>query len=127
VTVFFREDPKNNRVGVLTTNDVKHGCATLLNIMLRDSRICILPEDKLICKNPRDFCVRLKEQMNVYSLQFKEGDVFGKTRVALTGKVGGMKDDIVIALQLGIFSTNWDAEHGLSVHGAGGDLQAYDD
>jgi hypothetical protein len=115
-------------VGVLTTNDVKHGCATLLNIMLRDSRICILPEDKLICKNPRDFCIRLKEQMNVYSLQFKDGaDVFGKTRVALTGKVGGMKDDIVIALQLGIFFTNWDAEHGLSVHGAGGDLQAYDD
>jgi hypothetical protein len=36
-----------------------------------------------------------------------------------------MKDDIIIALQLGIFFTNWDAEHGLSVHGEGGDLQAW--
>jgi hypothetical protein len=128
VTVFFREDAKNNRVGVLTTQDVKFGMSTLLNIMLRDSRLCILPQDKLICKNPRDFCIRLKEQMNVYSLQFKDPDgPFGKQRVALTGKVGGLKDDIVIALQLGIFFTDWDAEHGLSVHGAGGDLQAYDD
>ena len=113
---------------MLTTNDTKHGMSTLLNIMLRESRICILPEDKLICKSARDFVLRLKEQMNVYSYQYKEATcAFSKQRVALTGKVGGMKDDIVIALQLGIFFTNWDAEHGLSVHGAGGDLQAYDD
>jgi hypothetical protein len=37
-----------------------------------------------------------------------------------------MKDDIIIALQLGIFFTNWDAEHGLCVHGEGGDPQSYE-
>jgi hypothetical protein len=28
--VFFREDPKSGRVGLLTTNDIKHGMATLM-------------------------------------------------------------------------------------------------
>ena len=87
--VFFREDPKNGRVGLLTTNDIKHGMATLLNIMLREQRLCILPEDKLVCKHPKDFINKMKEQMNVYSYQFKEAkDTFGSGRVALSGKVG---------------------------------------
>ena len=30
-------------------------------------------------------------------------NVFSKTRAALSGKVGGMKDDVVIAMQLGIY------------------------
>jgi hypothetical protein len=124
--VFFREDPKQGRVGLLTTNDIKHGCATLLNIMLREQRVGVVQEDELICKNPRDFVLKLKEQLNVYSYQFKDApDTFGKQRVALTGKVGGMKDDLVIALQLGIFFTDWDAQYGLHVYGEGGDLQAF--
>lgn len=125
--VFFREDPKSERVGLLTTNDIKHGMATLMNIMLREQRLCMLKEDKLICLDSKAFILKLKEQMNVYSYQFKDAkDTFGSGRVALSGKVGGMKDDIIIALQLGIFFTNWDAEHGLSVHGEGGDLQTWD-
>jgi hypothetical protein len=89
--VFFREDPKNGRVGVLTTNSVKHGMSTLLNIMLREQRICILKEDKMICKNPREFTLKLREQMNVYSYQFKDAkDTFGIGRVALSGKVGAI-------------------------------------
>jgi hypothetical protein len=87
--VYFREDAKNGRVGLLTTNDIKHGMATLMNIMLREQRLCVLPEDKLICLHPRDFILKLKEQMNVYSYQFKDAkDTFGTGRVALSGKVG---------------------------------------
>jgi len=125
--VFFREDQKSQRVGVLTTNDIKHGMATLMNIMLREERMCILPEDDLICRDAHEFVLRLKEQMAVYSYQFKDAtDTFGKQRVALTGKVGGMKDDIIIALQLGIFFTDWDAKHGLHVHaGLGGDMRSF--
>ena len=48
------------------------------------------------------------------------------TKILHIKQPGGMKDDIIIALQLGIFFTNWDAEHGLSVHGEGGDLQAWE-
>jgi hypothetical protein len=41
---------------------------------------------------------------NFGSLQFKEvANVFGKGRTALSGKVGGLKDDVVIACQLGIY------------------------
>ena len=89
--VFFREDPKNGRVGLLTTNEIKHGAATLLNIMLREQRICVLTEENLICKTAREFILKLKEQMNVYSYQFKDAkDTFGTGRVALSGKVGAI-------------------------------------
>jgi hypothetical protein len=100
--------------------------ATLLNIMLRENRICILPPAELVCRDAPEFIIRLRQQMVVYSYQFKDPtDTFGKQRIALSGKVGGMKDDIVIALQLGIFFTDWDATHGLSVYGEGGDLRQY--
>ena len=46
----------------------------------------------------------MKEQLSVYSFRYKAAqNVFGKQQVALCGKVGGMKDDIVIALQLAIY------------------------
>jgi hypothetical protein len=100
--------------------------ATLMNIMLRENRICMVPEDKLVCRDPHEFVLRLREQMAVYSYQFKDpSDTFGKQRIALSGKVGGMKDDIIIAFQLGIFFTDWDATHGLSIHGEGGDLRQF--
>jgi hypothetical protein len=65
--VFFREDPKSGRVGLLTTNDIKHGMATLMNIMLRENRICLLSEADLVCLNAHEFVIRLREQMAVYS------------------------------------------------------------
>lgn len=38
------------------------------------------------------------------SFQYKAAaNAFGKQRVALSGKVGGMKDDVAIALQLAIY------------------------
>jgi hypothetical protein len=49
---------------------------------------------------------RLREQLEIYSLQFKTPEnAFQKGRYALSGKVGGFKDDIVICLQLGIYWT----------------------
>ena len=36
-------------------------------------------------------------------------NVFGKQRQALSGKVGGMKDDVAIALQLGIYFSSREA------------------
>jgi hypothetical protein len=52
---------------MLTTNDIKHGMATLMNIMLRENRICVLPEEEFVSKEPREFLVRLREQMGVYA------------------------------------------------------------
>jgi hypothetical protein len=43
-------------------------------------------------------------------MQFKQAaNVFGKQRQALSGKVGGMKDDVAIALQLGIYYSSREA------------------
>ena len=97
-----RVDHAAKRYGVLTTEEIKHGMCTITNTMLREHRINILKP--LLSEDPEANARRLHEQLTIYSLQFKEAvNVFSKTRAALSGKVGGMKDDVVIALQLGIY------------------------
>ena len=100
-----RVDHAAKRFGVLTTEDIKHAMCTLTNNLLRDQRINILKP--LFSEDPVSNAKRLSEQLTIYSLQFKEAhNVFNKTRASLSGKVGGMKHDIVIALQLGLYYTN---------------------
>jgi hypothetical protein len=97
-----RVDHQAQRYGVLTTEDIKYGMMTMLNNMLRDQRVNLL--EPLLSEDPDGCRRRLKEQLSIYSFQFKSAqNAFGKQRVALNGKVGGMKDDICIALQLGIY------------------------
>jgi len=70
--------------------------------MLRNQRVSI--SDPLLSEDPAGNRRRLQQQMTVYSMQFKAAqNVFGWQRVALSGKVGGMKDDVVICLQLGVY------------------------
>jgi hypothetical protein len=74
--------------------------------MLREQRVSLLTEDKLVSRDPQEIRRKLREQLEIYSMQFKTADtVFQKNRCALSGKVGGVKDDIVICLQLGIYWT----------------------
>ena len=40
--------------------------------------------------------------------QMQASDAFGKTRQAISGKIGGMQDDLCIALQLGIYVSSKD-------------------
>ena len=104
--VSFYRDYQAGRTGVLTTENVKLGAMTMTNVMLREQRISLLQSDKLISRDPQDARRRLKEQLEIYSLQFKTPEnAFQKGRYALSGKVGGFKDDIVICLQLGIYWT----------------------
>ena len=100
-----RVDHAAKRFGVLTTEDIKHAMCTLTNSLLRDQRINI--QKPLLSEDPAANAKRLYEQLTIYSLQFKEANnVFSKTRASLSGKVGCMKDDVVIAMQLGIYYTN---------------------
>jgi len=97
-----RIDHGAKRFGVLTTQEVKHAMCTLLSTMLREKRINVLKP--LLSENPAGNAKRLNEQMHIYSLQFKDASsVFSKGRAALSGKVGGMKDDVCICLQLGVY------------------------
>ena len=101
-TSFWR-DEQAQRTGVLTTEAVKHAAMTLTNVMLRERRMCLFTVDTLVSRDPQEARRRLREQFEVYSLQFKTGEtIFNKTKIALSGKVGGMKDDIIISLQLGV-------------------------
>jgi hypothetical protein len=105
LVVFYR-DIQAGRTGILTTENVKLGAMTLTNVLLREQRVCILPATQLISRNAQENRRRLREQLEIYSFQFKQpADVFQKGKYALSGKVGGFKDDIVICLQLGIYWT----------------------
>ena len=98
----FRIDHTANRYGILTTEDVKYGMMTLFNNMLRDQRVAFY--NPLLSKDPNAARRRVQEQMKVFSFQFKQAaNCFGNQRVALCGKVGCMKDDVVIALQLAVY------------------------
>ena len=51
--------------------------------------------------------IKLREQLEVYSFQYKEAlNTFQKSRAALSGKIGGMKDDVAICVQLGCYWTS---------------------
>jgi len=102
--VFYR-DMQHDRIGMLTTNEVKHAMAQLVVVMLEEHRIH-LRQPKLISRDPVGNARRLREQMEVYSYQYKAAQTtFQKDSVALSGKVGGMKDDICICLQLACYFT----------------------
>lgn len=74
----------------------------LMNNYLRDQRVAL--RKPLLSEDPDGMRKRLREQLSIYSLQFREAaDAFGKGRQILSGKVGGMKDDVVIALQLAAY------------------------
>ena len=76
-----------------------------MNTMLRDNRVNVA--QPLLSEDPEGNRRRLKDQMGIYSFQYKDAaNAFGKQRVSLNGKVGGMKDDVCIALQLGIYYSN---------------------
>jgi hypothetical protein len=91
-------------VGVLTTNPIKHAMCQLVILMLEERRIHI--RNPLVSRDPRGMALRLREQMEIYSYQYKAAlTTFQKDAIALSGKVGGMKDDICICLQLACYFT----------------------
>ncbi len=86
--VVFYRDEQAGRTGILTTDVVKYGAMTLTNVILREGRLCILPVGQLVARDAHEARRRLREQLEIYSLQYKSPEnVFQKGRVALSGKV----------------------------------------
>jgi hypothetical protein len=107
--VSFYVDQKANRLGVLTTESIKHAMCQLVVVMLHERRIHVW--NPLASRDGKGMLLRLREQMEVYSYQFKLGaNTFQRDRVALSGKVGGMKDDICICLQLSCYFTQLETQ-----------------
>jgi hypothetical protein len=81
----------------------------LVILMLEERRIHV--RSPLVSRDPRAVALRLREQMEVYSYQFKTAvNTFQKDQVAISGKVGGMKDDICICLQLACYYTQLETQ-----------------
>jgi hypothetical protein len=111
--VSFYVDQAANRVGVLTTEATKHAMAQLVVAMLAERRLHVL--NPLCSNDPEGMRLRLREQMETYSAQYKSAaDTFGKDRIALSGKVGGMKDDVCICLQLAAYFTQIETQRASS-------------
>jgi hypothetical protein len=108
--VAFYRDEKRGRVGMLTTLPIKHAMCTLVNAMFREDRICASSGDGFVitCGRREDDMKRLlRDQLEIYSYQFKQAaTVFNKGQVALSGKVGGMRDDLAVLLQLAAYWTS---------------------
>ena len=125
--VDFYVDEHANRVGVLTTETTKHAMAQLVVVMLAERRVHVL--DPLLSAEPQAQRTRFREQMETYSMQVRPRfplappaarpltrtrartqvkqaeNTFQKERIALSGKVGGMKDDVCICFQLACYYT----------------------
>ena len=101
----FYEDHKAGRVGVLTTEAVKYAAMELLNILLRERRVATCKY--FVSRDPKAAKTKLREQLEVFSFQYKQAaNTFQKDRAALSGKVGGMRDDVCICLMLGCYWTS---------------------
>ena len=114
--VSFYIDQRANRVGVWTSEAIKHAMCQLVVVMLQERRIHV--HKPLVSKDEKGLLLRLREQMEVYSYQFKLGvTTFQKDRIALSGKVGGMKDDICICLQLACYYTQLESQRAVVTMG----------
>jgi hypothetical protein len=69
---------------------------------------CTRGDDFISCNLKEDEVKRLlRDQLEIYSYQFKQAaTVFGKGQIALSGKVGGMRDDLAVLLQLAAYWTS---------------------
>jgi hypothetical protein len=109
--VRFRLDRAAARVGMLTTQSIKHAACELLNYMLREDRVGLAPD--LVSRDAAAARTKLRDQLEVFSYQFKTAEsVFQQDRCALSGKIGGMRDDVVMALMLGLYFSQLDRHQG---------------
>ena len=87
---------------------VKHAMCTLTNAMLREKRVGMLSSSEgFISRDGAAMKHLLMEELGTYSYQFKAASsIFSRDQCALSGKVGGMRDDLAIVFQLALYWTN---------------------
>eukprot|EP00961_Rhodomonas_salina_P040428 543055-Rhodomonas_salina.4 len=79
--------------------------------MMREDRVGVTGD--LISRDAHMNKTKLRDQLEIFSYQWKSAEsVFQQDRCALSGKVGGMKDDMVMAFMLGVYFTQLDKHQG---------------
>jgi len=91
----------HNQLGWLTTHSRKEGMALQLRESLRVGKIAYSPHFFSLSMSRDEAKKRLGGEMRNFSVITEPSkSQFGKSRKTYTGKLGGMQDDVCIALQL---------------------------
>lgn len=100
---FICEPDKNTRIGVLTTQERKLGFVTYTNVLLRENRIFAHDQD-WVEVNDNGTRKMLLDQLSFFGFTFMRPDnSFQKEKFAISGKSAGGKDDLCMALLIGIY------------------------
>tara|TARA_B100001142_G_C14324097_1_gene651608 strand:+ start:1535 stop:2419 length:885 start_codon:yes stop_codon:yes gene_type:complete len=99
----FMKERNSDRIGVLTTQNIKLGFTTYTNILLRENRVFCVKSGfiDLSKSGSRD---TLFDQLSFFSFTFSApATVLQKERFAISGKANGGKDDLAMAFLIGLY------------------------
>jgi hypothetical protein len=97
-------EPGVDRIGVLTTHTRKLAYVSVMNIMLREDRIFAVDDSLWIDIGKNNTRSMLMDQLSFFGFLFSRPEnAFQKEKVAINGKSAGGKDDICMAMLIGIF------------------------
>jgi len=96
-------EPGIERIGVLTTHSRKVAYVGVMNNLLRETRIFIDREGWVDCGKNKTTTMLL-EQLSFFGFAFtRPENAFQKEKMAISGKSSGGKDDLCMALLIGLF------------------------
>jgi len=99
----FLCEPGIERIGVLTTHSRKIAYVGVMNNLLRETRIFINSQTWVDCGKNKTTTMLL-EQLSFFGFAFtRPENAFQKEKVAISGKASGGKDDLCMALLIGLF------------------------
>ena len=99
----FLCEPGVERIGVLTTHSRKVAYVSVMNNLLRETRIFIERTHWIDCGQNKTITMLL-EQLSFFGFAFtRPENAFQKEKVAISGKSSGGKDDLCMALLIGLF------------------------
>jgi len=100
----FMCEPGVDRIGVLTTHTRKLAYVSVLNIMLRDNRIFAVDDAEWLDVGKNNTRSMLIDQLSFFGFLFSRVEnAFQKEKLSINGKSAGGKDDICMAMLIGIY------------------------
>jgi hypothetical protein len=101
---FFVGEPLSDRIGVLTTQSLKLAFVTYSNIIMRENRIFVTDSDSFVDVNKNNTRNVLFDQLSFFGFTFSRPEnQFQKEKYAISGKASGGKDDLCMALLIGMY------------------------
>jgi len=100
----YMYEPGAERIGVLTTHARKMAYVAVMNNMLRDTRIYAASENTWVQCESNNSRSLLLDQLCFFGFSFSHTEnAFQKEKMAISGKSSGGKDDLCMALLIGLF------------------------